>query len=231
MLKLSAEQTCYVTFMAQKTLTVGDYLLEELKRLGIKRVYGIPGDMVINFFKLVEDDAEMELYTFSHEQGAGFAAVADARACRKPAVAVVTYGPGVLNAVNALACAYAERTPLIMVAGGPPLSARGGDFFLHHTIKSCTSLLNAVSEITVQAVLLDDPETAAEKIAQATTACQEYMLPVYIEVPADVVNQKISDKQNIGPPQVCGFREPQSGNKVNSRTFNAGAETSHYDGN
>lgn len=184
--------------MLQNTLTVGEYLLEELKRLSVRRVYGIPGDMIIKFFKLLEDDADIELCTFSHEQAVGFAAVADARASRKPAVAVVTYGPGVLNTLNAVACAYAERTPLIVVAGGPPLSARANDFFLHHTVKSCTSLLNAVSEITAQAVLLDDPKTAADKIAEALTACQEYMLPVYIEIPADIVNEKIgNDKKPI----------------------------------
>ncbi len=177
--------------MPQKILTVGEYLLSELKRLGVSKVYGIPGDMVIKFFKLVEDDKDIDLCTFSHEQAVGFAAVADARATRKPAVAVVTYGPGVLNVLNAVACAYAEKTPLVLVAGGPPVNARRADFFLHHTVKSCTSMLNAASEITAKAVLLDNAESAAEKISQTLTVCQQQMLPVYIEVPADLVNQKI----------------------------------------
>jgi indolepyruvate decarboxylase len=178
--------------MLQKTLTVGECLLSELKRLRTSRVYGIPGDFVIKFFKLLEDDPDIKLCTFSHEPAVGFAAIADARASRKPAVAVVTYGPGVLNTFNAIACAYAERTPIILVAGGPPLSARANDFFMHHTVKSCSSIVNAVSEITAKAVLLDNPETAEEKIVQALDACQKLMLPVYIELPADVVNQKIS---------------------------------------
>ncbi|XHH10351.1 MAG: thiamine pyrophosphate-binding protein [Candidatus Bathyarchaeia archaeon] len=175
-----------------KPLTIGQHLLEEIKRLGAQRVYGIPGDMVIKFFKLLEDDANIELCTFSHEAGAGFAAVADARASRKPTVAVVTYGPGVLNVVNAVACAYAERTPLVLIVGGPPLSARKGDFFLHHTVKSCSSLLNALSEVTGKAVLLDDTKTAQIRIAEALSVCQEQMLPVYIEIPADRVNETIS---------------------------------------
>jgi indolepyruvate decarboxylase len=179
--------------MPQNTpaLTIGEYLLSELKRLDVTRVYGIPGDMVIKFFKLLEDDAGIELCTFSHEPAVGFAAIAEARTLRKPAAAVVTYGPGVLNTLNAVACAYAERTPLILIAGGPPLNARAKDYFMHHTVKSCTSLLNAVSEITAQAVLLDNPQTVAAKISDALTACQQYMLPVYIEIPADMINQKI----------------------------------------
>jgi indolepyruvate decarboxylase len=178
------------SFMLKNTLTVGEFLLEKLKRLHISRVYGIPGDFVIKFFKLLEDDADLELCTFSHEQAVGFAAVADARASRKPAAAVVTYGPGILNTFNAVACAYAERTPLITVVGGPPIKDRANDFFLHHTVKSCNSMLNAVSEVTVRAVLLDNPQTASDKIDEALTACQEYLLPVYIELPSDIVNQK-----------------------------------------
>ncbi len=186
--------------MLEKTLTVGEYLLSKLKQLGASRFYGIPGDFVIKFFKLLEDDHDVKICTFSHEPAVGFAAIADARALREPAVAVVTYGPGVLNTLNAVACAYAERTPLIVVAGGPPLSARANDFFLHHTVKSCTSLLNAVSEVTAQAVLLDNPQTAAEKIAVALSSCQENMLPVYIELPSDMVNQKINLKDTKPTP-------------------------------
>jgi indolepyruvate decarboxylase len=183
--------------MSRKPQTIGEYLLKEIKSLGTKRVYGIPGDMVIKFFKLLEDDAEIEICTFSHEAGAGFAAVAEARALGKPSVAVVTYGPGVLNVVNAVACAYAEKTPLVLIAGGPPLSARNGDFFLHHTVKSCTSMLKAVSQITAASVLLDNSEKAQAKIAEALTVCQEQMLPVYLEIPADMINQKISLHQTL----------------------------------
>lgn len=186
--------------MLEKALTVGEYLLSKLKQLGVSRFYGIPGDFVIKFFKLLQDDPDIEICTFSHEPAVGFAAIAEARVLREPAVAVVTYGPGVLNTLNAVACAYAERTPLIVVAGGPPLSARANDFFLHHTVKSCTSLLNAVSEVTAQAVLLDNPQTAAEKIAVALSACQENMLPVYIELPSDMVNQKINLKDTKPTP-------------------------------
>jgi indolepyruvate decarboxylase len=177
--------------MATDSLTVGQYLLNQLKTLGTTRVYGIPGDYVIKFFKLLEDDPTIELFTFSHEQGAGFAAVAAAKATRKPVVAVVTYGPGVLNVINAVACAYAEKAPVVLVAGGPPLSARKNDFFMHHTVKTCASMQNAMAQVTTQAVLLDNPATAAEKIQTVLRACQERMLPVYIELPADVINKEI----------------------------------------
>jgi len=50
-------------------LTVGEYLLAAIKEIGIRSVFGIPGDMVIRFFKVIEDDPDLDIYTFSHEPG------------------------------------------------------------------------------------------------------------------------------------------------------------------
>ena len=91
--------------------TVGEFLVQaDKENEGAKSVFGIPGDMVIRFFKVIEDDPNLKLYTFSHEPGVGFAAIASARATCKPAVACITYGAGGLNMLNAVACAYARNS-------------------------------------------------------------------------------------------------------------------------
>ncbi|MCX9085730.1 MAG: thiamine pyrophosphate-binding protein [Candidatus Methanoperedens sp.] len=175
----------------KKNLTIGEYLLEAIKELGITSVFGIPGDMVIRFFKVIEDDPDLDIYTFSHEPGVGFAAIGSARATQKPAVAVVTFGVGGLNMLNSVACAYAEKTPLIIISGAPGENEKIKGDLLHHTIKNFTSQLNIFREVTVEAVLLDSPKTAYMKIQNALSACSEFMLPVYIELPRDMVDEKI----------------------------------------
>jgi indolepyruvate decarboxylase len=172
-------------------VTIGQYLVQQIKNLGVTDVFGIPGDMVIQFLKLIEDDPQMRLLTFSHEPAVGFAAVGAARATGKPAVACVTYGPGGLNMLNTVACAYAEKTPLIVVAGGPPVSVRKTGCLLHHTAKDADMQLNVCSVVTQDAVVLDDAETAAKRIHHAFMVCQETNLPVYIELPADMINVPI----------------------------------------
>ena len=175
----------------EHNLTVGEYLLAAIKDIGIRSVFGIPGDMVIRFFKVIEDDPDLDLYTFSHEPGVGFAAIGCARATQKPSVAVVTFGVGGLNMLNSVACAYAEKTPLIVISGAPGENEKIKGDFLHHTIKDFTSQFNIFKEVTVEAVLLDSPKTAYMKIQKALNACQEFMLPVYIELPRDMVDEKI----------------------------------------
>ena len=172
-------------------LTIGEFLVKAIKNAGAKSVFGIPGDMVIRFFKVIEDDPDLKLYTFSHEPGVGFAAIASARATRKPAVACITYGAGGLNMLNAVACAYAEKTPLIVISGGPGEGEKVKDAFLHHMVKDFDSQLKIYKEVTQEAVILDSPDTAYSKIQKAVKACQEFLLPVYIEVPRDMVDREI----------------------------------------
>jgi len=174
-----------------KKLTVGEYLLKAIKNLGIGEVFGIPGDMVIRFFKVIENDPDLKIYTFSHEPGVGFAAIGASRASRKPAVVCITFGAGGLNTLNAVACAYAEKTPLIVISGGPGENEKLKHSFLHHTVKDYDSQLKAYREVTKEAVILDNPRTSFEKIERTLKLCEEFMLPVYIEIPRDIVDKNI----------------------------------------
>jgi len=175
----------------EKHLTIGEYLLHAIKDLGIKEIFGIPGDMVIRFFKVIEDFPGLDLYTFSHEPGVGFAAIGSSRGRQMPAVACITYGAGGLNMVNSVACAYAEKTPLIVISGGPGESEKVKNNLLHHKVKDFNSQLRVYEEVTQMAVMLDSPGTAYSKINKALSACQEFKLPVYIEIPRDMVDTKI----------------------------------------
>lgn len=195
-------------------LTVGEYLLQAIKDIDVRAVFGIPGDMVIRFFKVIEDDPDLDLYTFSHEPGVGFAAIGSARATQKPAVACVTFGVGGLNMLNSVACAYAEKTPLIVISGGPGENEKVKGDFLHHTVKNFNSQLKVFKEVTEEAVLLDSPKTAYMKIQKALNTCQEFMRPVYIEIPRDMVDEKI-----IIPEEKETFPHP-----INEKTVKEASE-------
>jgi thiamine pyrophosphate-dependent acetolactate synthase large subunit-like protein len=75
-------------------------LLQGLKDHGAREIFGIPGDFVLPFFKVIEESGILPYYTLSHEPGVGFAADAAARYHAGLGVAVVTYGAGAFNLVN-----------------------------------------------------------------------------------------------------------------------------------
>jgi indolepyruvate decarboxylase len=177
--------------MMGHNLTVGEYLVAAIKELGVRAVYGLPGEMVIKFFKVIEGDPDLDLYTLSHESGVGLAAIGAARATQQPAVACAVYGVGGLSMLNSVACAYAEKTPLIVISGGPGVKDREKGDFLFHTVKDFDSQFRIYKEVTEEAVLLDNPKTAYTKIQKALSTCLEFMRPVYIEIPMDIVDEDI----------------------------------------
>ena len=100
-------------------MNLGQALLTALKEHGARQVFGIPGDFVLTFFKVIEESGILPLHTLSHEPAVGFAADAAARVAGGLGVAVVTYGAGALNTLNPVAAAYAEKSPLVLISGAP----------------------------------------------------------------------------------------------------------------
>jgi indolepyruvate decarboxylase len=105
----------------------------------------------------------LPLYTLSHEPGVGFAADAAARIIGGLGVAAVTYGAGALNMVNPVAAAYAEKSPLVVLSGGPGKNESKAGLLLHHQAKTLDSQFQIFKEITCDQVRLDDAGRAPSR--------------------------------------------------------------------
>jgi len=151
-------------------------------------LFGIPGDFVLPFYKVIEESQILPHYTLSHEPAVGFAADAVARYRSGIGVAVVTYGAGAFNIVNAVAGAYAERSPVVVISGAPGARERTSGFLLHHQARTIDTQLAVFKEITCDQAVLSDPATAPREIARVLRSARERSLPVYIEFPRDLVN-------------------------------------------
>src|ERR1043165_8034615 len=121
--------------------TLATALLQGLKDHGAREIFGIPGDFVLPLFRVIEESRILPCYTLSHEPAVGSAADAAARYHSGLGVAVVTYRAGAFNLVNAVAGAYAERSPVVVVAGAPGLAERGSGLLLHHQARAIDTQL------------------------------------------------------------------------------------------
>ena len=153
--------------------TLATSLLQALKDHGAHEIFGIPGDFVLPFFKVIEESGILPHYTLSHEPGVGFAADAAARYHCGLGVAVVTFGAGALNLVNAIAGAYAERSPVVVIAGAPGARERTSGFVLHHQARSVETQLAVYREITCDQAVLTDALTAPNEIARVLRNASE----------------------------------------------------------
>lgn len=127
-------------------MPLGDFLAAYLERLGTTHVFGIPGDLVLSLFERIADASEIHIVTLSHEPGLGFAADGYARATGRPGVICVTYGVGSLNVLNAVAGAYAENVPLLVISGGPG-AVESSQCGIHHIAKALNGPVAAFEQV------------------------------------------------------------------------------------
>lgn len=167
--------------------TVATYLIERLKQAGLKHAFGVPGDYVLTFMdRLIASG--IELVGTCNELNAGYAADAYARINGIGCICV-TWGVGGFSAMNAIAGAYAEQVPLVVLVGGPRTTQRRSSMLLHHSVGDFATMQQTYSHITVASVVLDDPAEAPQRIDRALARCIAEKRPIMIEIPADMVDR------------------------------------------
>ena len=166
-------------------LRLGEYLIQRLQEYGVRDVFGIPGDFVLQFYGMLESSPLRVIGTTS-EACAGYAADGYARINGIGCVCV-TYCVGGLSLCNAVAGAYAEKSPVIVISGAPGMSERRTDPLLHHRVRDFHTQKDVFEKITIASASLEDELTAFREIDRVLAACVRYKRPVFLELPRDKV--------------------------------------------
>ncbi|MGI8738961.1 MAG: alpha-keto acid decarboxylase family protein [Gammaproteobacteria bacterium] len=165
--------------------TIGAYLIDRLVEAGARHIFGVPGDYVLKFYDEITKSRIKHIGT-TREDTAAFAADGYAR-CQGIGALAVTYGVGALSVVNAVAGAYAESSPVVVISGAPGVRERREDPLLHHRFGPFTFQREIFERITCMTAVLDDPVMAFRLIDRAIAAARSLGKPVYIELPRDRV--------------------------------------------
>lgn len=188
---------------------VSDFLVERIENTGIKHIFGVPGDYVLDLYSKFCNSKTIEVINATDENHAGFAADAYARVAGVGCV-MVTYNVGALKIANAVACAYSERSPLIVISGSPGLKERKEGMLLHHMVRSFESQKEVFERWTCDQAVLEDPATAGYEIDRVIESMHAYKRPVYIELPRDIAKLSLTyDVYKQGTP-VAKPSDPQS---------------------
>src|ERR1700694_655348 len=91
------------------------YLIETLEGAGVRHVFGIPGVHNLELYRGLEG-ASLRHVVGRHEQGLGFMADGYARASGRPGVCFTITGPGLTNIATAMAQAYGDSIPLLVIS-------------------------------------------------------------------------------------------------------------------
>lgn len=109
-------------------MNVADKIVEILESEGIVDVFGIPGEQIMPLYRALSESDINHVLT-RHEQAAAHAADGYYRASGKIGVCIATASPGALNFTMALATAYKDNIPILVLTGDNELKYRGTDHF------------------------------------------------------------------------------------------------------
>ena len=171
--------------------SVVEFLIERLENAGLKHVFGYPGTDILELLDKLQQSTKIELITTTDEASAGYAADAYARIAGFGCV-VVPFNTGALKLVNGTACAFAERSPLMVISGEPSTKEQEAVSKLHRLTRPLIDQREIFDHITCTSTVLTDPTTAGYLIDQAFENMHYYMQPVYIGIPRDIANKPIN---------------------------------------
>ena len=186
-------------------ITIGSFILQQLRALKVDRIYGVPGDYNLALLETIEHDQECEFIGNCNELNAAYAADGYAR-LKGAGALITTYGVGDLAALSGIAGAYAESAPVICIAGTPPLHAMQGNALLHHSLAdgNFDNVMNCFRQFTVAQALIT-PENAATEIPRVIACAWQRKKPVYLQLPSDICEVEIEVADNPAP-----YRLPSS---------------------
>jgi acetolactate synthase I/II/III large subunit len=176
--------------------TVGMYLARLLDAYGIEVVFGIPGVHTVELYRGMPQ-TRLRHVTPRHEQGAGFMADGYARVTGKPAACFIITGPGMTNIATAMAQAYGDSIPMLVISAVNAFGEIGsGDGWLHE-LQDQRQLIRQVSAFshTVTA-----PEELPLVVARAFSVFSSSRpRPVHIELPLNIITASADKLPPIRP--------------------------------
>jgi len=164
--------------------TCGEYLVRQLAAWGVDIVFGIPGVHTVELYRGLPGSGIRHI-TPRHEQGAGFMADGYARASGRPGVCFVISGPGLTNILTAMAQAYADSVPMLVISSVNERARLGhGAGYLHEL----PNQRNLTAGMTAFSHTLLDVDSLPAVLARAFAVFEgERPRPVHLELPLDII--------------------------------------------
>ena len=190
-----------------ETMTAAKALVKCLELENITTVFGYPGAAICPFYDELSH-SEIEHVLVRQEANAGHAASGMARITGRPAVCCATSGPGATNLITAIATAYMDSIPIVVITGQVCTDQIGKDVFQE------ADITGAVEPFVKHSYLVKDagslPETVKKAFYIAATGRPG---PVLLDVPFDIQLEEI-EFYYPESVEIRGYKPSTAGNKL-----------------
>jgi acetolactate synthase-1/2/3 large subunit len=175
-------------------MNVSEYIFDYLAKKGITAAFMITGGQAMYLDDAIGRNKNFEIICAHHEQAAAMAADAYGRIKNKPAITLVTAGPGSVNAMNGVVGAYTDSAPMIVISGQTNLSfvKYQDETGIRQYGVQGINIKPLVENVVKYFVIIDDVSKLEYYL---DTAYKEAVGgrpgPVWIDVPLDIQRQKV----------------------------------------
>lgn len=180
-----------------------EILVRQLESEGVQRVFGIPGEENLDLMDSLRDSS-IEFVLTRHESSAAFMAGMVGRLTGRPGACLTTLGPGAANMVIGVGEAYLGYQPMVAMSGQLSRACQ------RKPRKQYLDLMSLFRPITKGVI---SPASANEVAGSARRAfglaAQERPGPVYLELPEDVMKERLEGEMRLAPwEESCGPSAP-----------------------
>ncbi len=170
-------------------------VVRALEDLGVEQMFGYPGAAVIDIYDELLNSDKITHILARHEQGAVHMADGYARATGKVGCAIVTSGPGATNTVTAIATAYGDSIPLVVITGQVATSLIGSDAFQE------VDTVGITRPVVKHSFMCKKAEDIAINIRKAFyIASTGRKGPVVVDIPKNAQNPNIKVPYDMSTP-------------------------------
>ncbi len=165
--------------------TGAHHLADTLEKAGVQYIFSLSGNQIMSVYDAAIDRPLKIIHT-RHEAAAVHMADAWGRLTGTPGVALLTAGPGHLNAIGALYTAQMAESPMVLLSGHSPLAQQGQGAFQE------VDQVAAAAPVVKAAWLVRDPASIASDLTRALhLASTGRPGPVHLSLPADVLEAEV----------------------------------------
>lgn len=197
-----------------KTVPAGRAIVEALREEGVDAVFGMPGGHVIQIYDALRDTPEIKHYLVRHEGTAASMAAGYAQLTGRPAVCLVTAGPGATNVLTAVAEAHVGSLPMIIIAG------RGAMTTSYRGASQEISTERIFAPVSKWSVRVDSPGDLIPVLRRAFVLARSGRPgPVYIDIPRDLLALDCSVPETY--QSIAASARPKASESVLDEAFEA----------
>lgn len=178
-------------------MNVSEFIFNYYAKKGIDTVFMVTGGQAMWLNDAVGKNENYNIICTHHEQSASMSADAYGRIKHKPAIALVTAGPGSVNAMNGVVGGYTDSSPMIIISGQAALSFvkyQEETKIRQHGVQGI-NIKPLVENVVKYFITIDDPQKTEYYLEKAYyEATTGRPGPVWVDVPLDIQNMQVDLK-------------------------------------